>query len=221
MNTSGPSASGLDPRSLSFHQVVSFSSDPALPAELARSTAFRAVEGVPAAEWIGEDPGSGLFARGRVAWSGETIVLEAFSEEWLRELEEQLGELGRGRIARDETRSFRWEDLLARPGAPFRPGEEPRNESRARHELAALFLRLAWPFLPESGLGGRLPARVAVTGPGRAEVESLLPGLTDGLRERWPAFPELEADELAEILFPPVRAKEIAPDPASTDPRRV
>jgi len=226
MTAPGPAVgSVLDPDRLTYHQHVTFSAD-SFAVAMGRSGDFRvsARGDATVAEWTRRDPEDdpSPFAYGRVTMAGSLVAVESFSEEWLESLVRTLDALASGALARDETRAIAFPELLANPRSILRPEGEPRGLAGARADVAARFLRLAWPFLPGEELGGRTPEAAITTGRGREAVAGLLPSLPERLRTRWPEFPDLDPEELNDILFPAAPpAPKPGAAPAPTDPRSI
>jgi len=232
MTAPNPAAgSVLDPDRLTYHQHITFSAGSFGPV-LERSDAFRlsapadAVNADAAiAEWTRPDPEDdpSPFAYGRVTIAGGVVAVESFSEEWLDSLIRALDALASGTLTRDETRAVAFPELLGSPRSILRPGGDPGSVAAAQHDIAVRFLRSAWPFLPDEKLGDRTPAAAVATGRGREAVAGLLPSLTERLRMRWPGFPELDSEELSDILFPAAASPAPKPGavPAPNDPRSI
>ncbi|MEZ5063217.1 MAG: hypothetical protein R3B81_00695 [bacterium] len=216
------SGSRLDPGRLALHQAVRFHEESARVRALGEREAFRLVprDRCLRAEWTRLDPEDDdtPFAFARVCSGGGALVIESFSEEWLRAAEREIS--GGTAWPHDETRALPFERLLENPNAICGPAGQADSPHLARREVAELYLRLAWPFLPNDALGGRTPSAVAETASGRERLEILTEALPDSLREAWACFPDLDADEMRDILFPR-RVRRATGEPAPIpDPRR-
>jgi len=222
---------GLDPTvledDLAFHQIVSFTlSPPPLADPLERSSLFRVRRfrhrtEAEWARWSAEHEPS-PFPLGRVTTWSDGVLLEAFSDKRIRELRHRVDLASSWKVSPDEKRIFQLHDMLEEPIPIFRPPRESAGGETAR-DAAALWLRMAWAFLPREDLGGRTPASALATGRGRARVAALLAGLPAELRAADPRFPAFSVDELRPILLPeaptPTEAPEEHPHSARSQPR--
>lgn len=201
-----PDPLALDAATLSVHQIATFVVAPhSLVEALGASPLFTLVEdsGVARAEWMGFSVDESLaFPLGRITVHPQGILLDAFSEERVRELTRRVDSLGSWRVTPDETRAIRFEDAVAEPERLMHPLAESEGRNPSARDLGAWYLRAAWPFLPCDGLRGRTPQIAAQTGRGRDAVIKLLADLGLDLREVIPGFPLFDFEEIRDLLFP-------------------
>jgi hypothetical protein len=210
----------IRPGDVELHQIVSLgASHPSLAEHFARSTLFAVRRGPHStvAEWVRwtHEHERSPFPYGRVTVHGDGVLLEAFSDGRIRALRDRVDSLSAWQVAADERRIFQLPDVLDASIVVF---GEPHP---ARH-AAALFLRMAWPFLPREDLAGRTPASVVGTGRGRASLEAILERLPRELKLGDPRFPAFSAEELLRLLLPEEPAPTNAPEekPHSAERRR-
>lgn len=209
---------------LSFHQVVTFSlSPPPLADHLERSPLFtiRRFPHSSLAEWVRWTPehDASPFPFGRVTLFDQGVLLEAFSERWMRALRGRVDALSAWKVSADERRIYQLPDVIEEPIVIFQPTREPVGRGYTGRDAATLYLRMAWAFRPREDLRGRTPAAVAATGRGRASLEAILERLREELRSTDHHFPDFSVDELRHILLPEEPAPTDAPEekPHSAD----
>ncbi|NNE42833.1 MAG: hypothetical protein HKN12_01370 [Gemmatimonadetes bacterium] len=202
---------GLGPDEVALHQLLTLVPDAGAWAErLAASPLFSvaAVDGGTVAHWMQlspeHDPAG--FPLGRVTLGGFGVLLEAFSEPRLQELVRRVEETGTGRITRDQVRVIPVADAVSEPNHVLQPLQDSRGDALTRREIAAMYLRMAWPFLESEEFGGRRPEAVLHSRGTGESLDSILEGLAPKLRERIPTFPAFAGDELRDLLTaaPPI-----------------
>ena len=210
----------IRPGDVELHQVVSLGpSPPTLAEHLERSPLFavRRGAGATVAEWVRwtQEHERSPFPYGCVTVHGDGVLLEAFSDGRIRALRDRVDALSAWQVAADERRIFQVQNLLDASIVVF-------GDAHPSRYAAALFLRMAWPFLPREELAGRTPASVIGTGRGRASLEPILEKLPRELRLGDPRFPSYSAEELFSLLLPEEPAPTDAPEekPHSAERRR-
>lgn len=197
----------LQPAHVALHQLATFVPDHHGTIEaLERSPFFRLrpVEHGAVAEWIRtsaeRDPF--WFPLGRISIHPSGLLLETFSERRLDLMGSAAFESGLGRVRADQLRVFPVAEALANPRHLSQPLHDLTEEELTSREVAMLYLRMAWPFLPREDLRGRTPESVMHGGRGRAELERVIEALPRELRSEFPSFPVFSGDELLDLLVP-------------------
>jgi hypothetical protein len=217
----------LQPAHVALHQLATFTPDHRGRIEaLARSPFFRLrpVEHGAVAEWVRisaeRDPSS--FPLGRISVHPSGLLLEAFSERRMDLLGSAVFESGLGRVRADQLRVFPVAEALGNPKHLAQPLHDLTDDELTAREVAVLYLRMAWTYLPREDLRGRTPESVVGSGRGRAELERIVEGLPRELRSEFPSFPAFSGDELLDLLLPeePAPAPVPASRPRSATPRR-
>ena len=207
----------LDPDVVAWHQLQSFVAEPRRFADgLSTSPLFRDAlrRGRGSAEWIRYDDEDDVlpFPLGRVTVHAGGVLLEAFSEERVHALQHCVQGLAAGRLAADEIRVFRLETALLNPDALLQPLRGRRGGALDERDVAIMWLRMAWPFIPREDLGDRVPVTLLATGRGRMALEALLPGLPREL-EAISDFPPMTPEELRRVLLPAAPTNASSPGP--------
>jgi hypothetical protein len=198
----------LNPDTLSFHQLATFLQDSLSLVDRLEETPFFRVERLARGarvDWLGllpeEDPLD--FPLVRISIHPRGTLLEAFSEDRLNWCRRRIDELGSWRITSDQLRILRVPDAIARPGALLQPIHDLGPDALESREVAEIYLRMAWPFLPREELQGRSPYVAIRTGRGRAAIEEILPQVISEIRRDIPVFPAFELEEIRALLLPP------------------
>ncbi|GJM45610.1 MAG: hypothetical protein DHS20C21_24520 [Gemmatimonadota bacterium] len=208
----------LDAKRATFHQMATFVVWPhSLVAAVAASPLFeiRERDDVVRAEWMAaslDEPSA--YPLGRITLHSNGVVLDAFSEERIADLQRAVDGLGSWRVTADETRAFSLEDLLANPAAVLHPVEESRGRAPTARDVAVWYLRAGWTFQPNPALNGRAPHIAARTGRGWTQLKGLLPELAARLPEDHSGFPRFDPEELELLLLPGAPAPSPTPDPS-------
>ncbi len=196
----------LDPEAVAVHQMATFVVEPrTVSRALQDSPRFttEVADSVVRVEWTRLPDGEPTnLPPGRITVHAQGILLEAFSEERLRALQREVDAFGAQRATADEVRVLPLDEALRRPARLLHPLEEAEGTVPSARDLAAWFLRSGWPDLPDPALDGRTPRRLLETGRGRAALERHLTDVPDRLKDRWPAFPRFDPDELRHLLLP-------------------
>jgi hypothetical protein len=204
----GGDPAGLDPSRVAFHQLVAFAPGRIEQAAgLERSPLFRVrrFDRGLVAEWLQHTPESdpSLFPLGRVSVHGEQgVLLEALSDDRLRELHARAEETGLGYVSSDELRVFPVSDVLVHPERLLQPLDDAAGRTLTPRDVAVDFLRMGWAFLPHPDLGGRTPEAVLHTGRGRAALQQVIDRLPRALAQSLPGFPSFSTEDLRTLLLP-------------------
>jgi hypothetical protein len=212
---------------IAFHQWVTTAADAALLArQLGTSASFVPDDDVaPGQRFEWRRPSfeheTSSFPLARVTLAAPVILFETCAERRLDELRRMLAELGFPNTSADQTRAVPIADALDRPAVLAQPlvgvGEPPLSFEG----VAALFLRMAWAFLPHDGLSGRTPDVAVRTPRGTTALERVIQGLPAELQSWHPGLSGVSRRKLHDLLMPdPVDTRATSKERQTADDRR-